>query len=132
MIISQFNRIEEIKNTRRLLRASYIGACHEILDNGWDYQSGLENPKTMPYRFVLVAPYREARDDLRNYLISKNIVAKCPIDEDDLLFRQLDYSTSDFPRAWKLYNTMLSIPMYPGLTADEHFHIIKSLESYYD
>ena len=87
--------------------------------------------KEVNYVFCIQA---EKRDELREYLSSKNIgtsiyypiplhLQKC--------FEYLGYKKGDFPVAERLCGTVLALPMFPELTEDEIGFVCENIVNFY-
>ena len=119
MISSQFDRLDEIKRKRRDIRKKYISSIQRLFENGWRMQEGFDSENILPYRFILVAPNENERDQLKNRLYKKDIQCIIPVEKYELLHRYLNLPPEDYPNSEKLSDTCLSLPLYPGLSRDE-------------
>jgi len=83
-------------------------------------------------QFTIVA---EKRDELKNYLISKNI--GCAVYYPKTLhlqecFSYLNYKNGDFPISEELSKKVLSIPVYSELSQQQQNYVINSIRNFYD
>lgn len=75
----------------------------------------------------------EARDELIDYLDVHNIgtIIHYPIPPHlSEAYNYLGYSVGDFPITEKYSNTVLSIPLYNGMTKEEQDYVIKTINSF--
>ena len=75
----------------------------------------------------------EERDRLQDYLASKEIgtIIHYPIPPHLAeAYRYLGYHKGDFPITEHLANTVLSIPMYNGMTEEEQTYVIDAINSF--
>ena len=83
-------------------------------------------------QFTIVA---EKRDELKNYLVSKNI--GCAIYYPKSLhlqecFSYLNHKSGDFPVSEELSKRVLSIPVYSELTREQQNYVISSIRNFYN
>jgi dTDP-4-amino-4,6-dideoxygalactose transaminase len=83
-------------------------------------------------QFTIVA---ERRDELKNYLISKDI--GCAIYYPKPLhlqecFSYLNYKKGDFPISEELSKKVLSIPVYSELSDQQQNYVINSIRNFYN
>jgi dTDP-4-amino-4,6-dideoxygalactose transaminase len=75
----------------------------------------------------------ERRDDLQTFLREKGIEAlthyRIPIHMQPAA-KPLGYRADDFPMAKKLSETILSLPLYPGLTEDQQDHVHRCIRDF--
>lgn len=75
-----------------------------------------------------------SRDSLKNYLSEKEIGALIhyPIPPHlQKAYSNLGYKKNDFPIAENLANTMLSLPIWPGMTNDEVSYVCENISNYF-
>lgn len=110
---------------------------HEIADRYTDAFKDL--PVKLPvydkgHGFHLYLIRTERRKELYDYLRTKNIFAQVHYIPTHLMpyYRQLGWKKGDFPIAEHYYDECLSLPMYPGLTADEQEFVIAAIKSFFN
>lgn len=128
MISSQLTRLNDIRLKRQLLYSAYAGECSELFASGWNMQMG---DITMPYRFVLVAPSNEDRDNMHKHMRSNGVATIVPIEQYELLHNYLGLPKNKFPVAEKLVATTISIPLYPDLKDYEIKTICEALRTFH-
>jgi len=121
----QLARLGEIGARRRALAAAFRAA----LPSGYRVQTGLDGESAMPYRFVIRAPDAEARHRLRAHFTQAGIRTIVPLEQKELLHRQLGLPPEAFPVAERVAVTTLSLPLYPALTDGEATRIVDALGS---
>jgi len=129
MILSQYSRLENIRSKRQEIREKYIFSIDKLLENGWNFQKGLDSKELLPYRFILLAPNETERLKLQNKLLSNGIESIVPIEKYELLHRYLDMSVENYPVSERLSEVALSIPLYPALEDKEIDAICSSLKA---
>ena len=102
------DRLKESINRRRNLAMKYDEA---FVSNNFD-----EN--RIWYRYVIREKFAE---DLISFLKNKGIIAKIPIE---------NWTKNNLNEATKAYKELVSIPLYPSLTANEQKYIIKSVKEF--
>lgn len=123
MIRSQFSRLDEIKQRRQKL----YGMFRDNLPEGLSLQTGLSDPDNMPYRFVIRAPNKASRDQLKKHMEEKAINCIIPIETYELLHRYIGLDSTEFPVAEKVVDTTLSIPLYPAMSDTDGEYIAQAL-----
>lgn len=110
---------------------------HEIADRYTDAFKDL--PVKLPvydkgHGFHLYLIRTGRRKELYDYLRTKNIFAQVHYIPTHLMpyYRQLGWKKGDFPIAEHYYDECLSLPMYPGLTADEQEFVIAAIKSFFN
>lgn len=75
----------------------------------------------------------EKRRELYEYLRSKNIFTQVHYIPCHLMpyYRKKGWKIGDRPNSERYYETCLSLPMYPSLTASEQEHVISSIKAFY-
>lgn len=106
------------------------------------YYEGINNPKIMPMSYPaeeeshvwhLMVIKCEERDGLCSYLTEKGIVtlSHYPIAiNKQKACAEFPMNNADFVNAEKLSNTVLSLPLYYGMTNEEISYIIKALNAF--
>lgn len=86
------------------------------------------------HQYTLKLISEKARGGLKNYLLSKGIPTAVyyplPLHLQPAL-RYLGYKKGDFPEAEKLANQVLSLPIYPELSAKDQNFIIEKIKEFY-
>ena len=83
------------------------------------------------HQYVLRVGYRE---ELRNYLQSKNISTGIYYTEPLHLqpcFEYLGYKIGDFPECELACSEVLSLPIFPGLKVEEQSFVVENIEEFY-
>jgi dTDP-4-amino-4,6-dideoxygalactose transaminase len=74
------------------------------------------------------------RDALRQYLTERNVGSEIyypiPLHEQEC-FRNLGYQPEDLPETHRASLEIMHLPIYPGLTADEQWNVVRAIEGYY-
>jgi len=111
MILSQLERLDTIRARRAAIAARYA----EAAPPEFRFQEGINEQGRLAYRFVLVAPDKEARDELLAHLCDAEVGCIIPVERHELLHRYLRLDASLFPVAEQLAELTLSLPIYPSL-----------------
>lgn len=117
--LSQIARYGEMLLRRKKISEAYFAALPERLTEKLS-GSGGEN---IYFRFPITIG--RDFDSLRVYFESKAIAVRRGVDS--LIHRQWGLPDKAFPEAVELFNTTLSLPIYPALTAEEAAHTIKEV-----
>lgn len=117
--LAQLRRYEQILSRRRMMALKYRSALSEIIPVSLQNEA-LDN--SMYFRF----PIRiiGGLDVYQDLFAEKNICVRRGVDK--LLHRLGNLSDNNFPMSVELYNTTLSLPIYPALSDEEHVHCVKS------
>lgn len=126
LVNSQLARLDEI----RARRARIAGAYLTVLPAGFTTQAGLTDAGRMAYRFVVLAPDRDARDALRRHLEAHGVGCIVPVERHELLHRYLQLDPDRFPVAERLADITLSLPLYPALSDAEVAQVCGALETF--
>lgn len=118
--LSQLRRYADFMATRARMLALYrhtaSAAAHDVLaPPGSDFV----------FRFVLRCS--TAFEDIQSHYLSRGIQIRRGVDA--LLHRQLGMPDSQFPSASRLFNSVYSIPFYPGLSDEEIERVLAALHS---
>jgi dTDP-4-amino-4,6-dideoxygalactose transaminase len=74
------------------------------------------------------------RDALRQHLNEKNVGSEIyypiPLHEQEC-FRHLGYAPEDLPETHRASKEILHLPIYPGLTVDEQWTVVKAIEDFF-
>jgi perosamine synthetase len=117
--LSQIARYSTMLNKRRLLATKYIQYLpHEIVAN-----IAKVAHRSMFYRFPILI--RGDFDKIREYCEKKGFAVRKGVDS--LIHRKQKISDERFPTATKLFNTTLSLPIYPALSSLELNKIIGTI-----
>jgi len=77
----------------------------------------------------------EKRDTLFQYLKANNIGCAIhypmPLHLQECYIKKLDYPKGSFPEAEKAAQEVISLPVFPELTAEEHREVIELIEGFY-
>ncbi|MCO5233152.1 MAG: DegT/DnrJ/EryC1/StrS family aminotransferase [Chitinophagales bacterium] len=88
---------------------------------------------TSVYHIYLVRT--KQRDELQNHLTNRNIgtVIHYPIPPHlQEAYQELGYKRGDFPLAEEIAETCLSIPLYPGLSAEQQGFVIEAIRQFFN
>jgi dTDP-4-amino-4,6-dideoxygalactose transaminase len=84
--------------------------------------------------FHLFVVRTQRRDALQQFLTEKGIgtLIHYPLPPHlQEAYKDLNYTTGDFPIAEEIANTCLSLPVYPGLSDDEINYISQTIKAFY-
>jgi UDP-4-amino-4-deoxy-L-arabinose-oxoglutarate aminotransferase len=117
--LSQLSRYHAALDRRTDLALKYKSALEKVVPDSLQY-AALEN--SMYFRFpIRIAGGVDAYQDL---FAEKHISVRRGVDK--LIHRLGNSSDSNFPMSVELYNTTISLPIYPALSDEEHSHCIES------
>jgi len=125
--LSQLKRADEgIKKRRNIAKVYFenLSDIEEIFN-----QSGIIEGHAYHLYIIQI----EKRRELYEYLRSKNIFTQVHYIPCHLMpfYRKKGWNIGDRPNSEKYYETCLSLPMYPSLTASEQEHVINSIKTFY-
>lgn len=114
--LSQLSRYDEMIERRRKMAEGYRNALGVVIPKA------LPDARlhTMHFRFPL--KLEGGADAYHKRFLEQGIHIRRGVD--DLLHRFLAMEDGDYPRAVELYNTTVSIPIYPALTENEYRHCV--------
>lgn len=138
------SRLDELQagylNVKFKLLEKFTKQRRELADYYFDNLSGIEN-LILPHQdeksysvFHLYVLQTPKRDELQTYLNKNGIGTSIhyPIPPHlQKAYSNLGYKKGDFPVAEKLANSLLSIPLYPGLKKSEQEFIIDSIRQFF-
>lgn len=138
------SRLDELQagylNVKFKLLEKFTKQRRELADYYFDNLSGIEN-LILPHQdeksysvFHLYVLQTPKRDELQTYLNKNGIGTSIhyPIPPHlQEAYSNLGYKKGDFPVAEKLANSLLSIPLYPGLKKSEQEFIIDSIRQFF-
>ena len=138
------SRLDELQagylNIKFKLLEKFTKQRRELADYYFDNLSGIEN-LILPHQdeksysvFHLYVLQTPKRDELQTYLNKNGIGTSIhyPIPPHlQEAYSNLGYKKGDFPVAEKLANSLLSIPLYPGLKKSEQEFIIDSIRQFF-
>ena len=87
------------------------------------------------HQFYVYTVRTESRDDLQRYLMEQGIETKINYPVPIHLMRGysfLGYGPGDLPNTERLARTILSLPLYPGLTMENVGQVISKVRNYFD
>jgi dTDP-4-amino-4,6-dideoxygalactose transaminase len=122
--------LEDWNDQRRASAAHYT----ELLSN----VEGVITPKVADYAehvFHLYVARVPQRDELRTYLRERDIGAgihyptPCHLQP---AFESLGYSKGDFPVTEQIVDEIISVPIYPELTAEQREYVVDTIQEFYD
>lgn len=141
-VIGANSRLDEVQAALLRIKLSHIKELEqERIHIANRYLSEITNPeiilpKTLPdakpvwHQFVIQTNHR---DEFQKYLASHNIatIIHYPIPPHlSEAYHYLGYQKGDFPIAEKYANTILSLPIYNGMTDDEQSYVIDVINKY--
>lgn len=126
IVDSQLKRLNEIRKKRIGIYKKYF----DVVKNKFVVQSGFEDNKLMPYRFVVRLKNEIERDKLMKFFYKNLVKTIPPIAKFELLHRYLKLSPKNYPNAEKISNTTLSIPIFTSLKNQEVEKICKILKNF--
>lgn len=131
--ISQLKKINKIIEMRRRNAVYLTKKLSKIKD--------IITPKPPKNYFHLYQMYtikiksgKRTRDELKNHLNNKGIVAKIyfdPIHLTNFYKKTFNYRRDDLPITEKISDQVLTLPMYPHLTKKEMDYLIKEIKNFY-
>jgi dTDP-4-amino-4,6-dideoxygalactose transaminase len=123
----QMRKLDEWTKERRRLAKRYNDALKKVV----------QVPEEGPGEFHVYQTYvikGERRSELQKHLQSKGVEAlvhyATPIHLQPAA-RELGYTDKDFPVTMSHVKRILSLPLYPGLTADKQDRVIQEITSFY-
>lgn len=109
--LSQLSRYDEMLTRRRSIADKYFGILpHHLVD-----KVSAVKKASIFFRFPITIP--DDFETLRRSFEASGIAVRKGVDA--LIHRQFGLSDAGFPNAVKLFNTTLSLPIYPALEAKE-------------
>jgi len=120
IINSQFNRIEKILHTRKMIAKRY----KKVINKKWLKYSSINGQNY--FRFILFFKNKKELTKIYNQLLNNDINVINPLTQNELLNNYLN--KKGFKIAKKMSNILLSIPIYPCLKTKEIEHIINTLK----
>ena len=141
-VIGANSRLDELQAGLLRVRLSHLkDITEEKIRIAEKYSAEIRNPKiqlptltpgatSVWHQYVIRC---EDRDALKDYLESKGVgtIIHYPIPPHLAeAYRYLGYKVGDFPITEHLANTVLSIPIYNGMTAEEQDTVIQALNKY--
>lgn len=120
--------MEEWNEARRAIAAKYDAALSEF---GWlTLPAEIAGGRHIYHLYVIQC---ERREELRRYLsdngVGVGIHYPVPLQMQPA-FRSLGYGAGDFPVAERLADSILSIPMYPEMTAAQQQRIVETIGAF--
>ena len=125
MARSQLQRLEAIASRRREISRRYLGALRTELVA---LPSHVDDER-MVHRFVLRGRDRAQRDRLADHFRRRGVTATAPVQHDDLLHNYMGLDPARFPVAEALASVTLSLPVFPGLRAEEVDVVVDAVAS---
>lgn len=141
-VVGANSRLDELQAGLLRVRLNHIEALtNERVGIAQRYQRGITNPKielpkirkgtkTVWHQYVIRC---ESRDQLVHYLNEKGIgsIIHYPIPPHlSEAYQSLGYVKGSFPVTEHLADTVLSIPMYNGMTVEEQNYVIDALNAF--
>lgn len=113
-------------------RAMIANHYHELLSSlpGIEIPHIADRATTVNHLFVIRTEYR---DELRAYLQLKGVGTQIHYPVPPSLqqaYKELGYEVGSFPIAEKLANTVISLPIYPGLTINEVDYVAECIKDF--
>ncbi len=85
------------------------------------------------YHLLVASVYK--RDELRRYLSDQNVTTLIHYPIPVHMQKAVDflgYSEGDFPNSERLANTLISLPLYPGITSEQISTVVEHIETFYE
>jgi UDP-4-amino-4-deoxy-L-arabinose-oxoglutarate aminotransferase len=120
--LSQLSRYDEALNRRRELGLKYKCALSNVIPDSLQYTTLKES---IFFRFPLVVP--GGLDLYQDLFLKRKICVRRGVDR--LLHRLMKLPDDKFKTAVALYNTTVSLPIYPALSNTEHSYCMDSAVS---
>lgn len=121
--LAQLSRIEEFKINRQRIVKKYLESFNKIENVK---VLSLDYSNIISHIFVILT---EDRDELRNYLLEKNIEVGIHYKPNHLLSKFS--SKYSLPNTESLYEKILTLPIHNDLTDEEQTYIIDSVYEFY-
>jgi UDP-2-acetamido-2-deoxy-ribo-hexuluronate aminotransferase len=141
------SRLDTIQAAILRVKLKYLSAFNKArqkaadqYDKAFSQCSSILTPERAVYSSHIFHQYtirikNGKRDDLKNWLLSKNIPAMIyypgPLHMQEA-YRPLGYKAADFPVTAALCKEVLSLPMHPELEQDQLDYIILNILNYFD
>lgn len=117
--LSQLSRYHEALDRRKDLALKYILALKEVIPDSLHYNA-FENSMFFRFPIKIIG----GLDLFQDLFAQKNIFIRRGVDR--LLHRIMGFPDEKFKESVKLFNTTISLPIYPALTDEEHSYCVKS------
>ena len=85
--------------------------------------------------YTIRLPNRKIRDSLHHFLIEKKIFSKVyfqPIHLTDYYIKNFDTGSNFLPTTEKISNQVLTLPLYPNMTAEEKEYLTSSIKEFFE
>lgn len=141
-VIGANSRLDEIQAGLLRIKLKHLGEINEEhIRIAHSYDAGIvnpliEKPEVAEYATSVWHQYVvrcESRDDLQEYLAAKGVgtIIHYPVPPHLAeAYHYLGYKKGSLPATEKFANTVLSLPMYVGMTSEEQRYVIQSLNSF--
>jgi perosamine synthetase len=123
MARSQLTRLEAIALRRREIARAYLGAVPAAVSAA----PGAVDDERLVHRFAIRASGAEQRARWRDHFSARGIETGLPVAHGDLLHDRLRLGRASYPEAEMLADTILSLPLYPGLGDDQVMAVCQAL-----
>ncbi len=125
LALSQFTRLREINDHRRMLTRFYLEQC---ATHGWPVLHGIRSDLPLQKFPMFVAGAEKIRQSLKR----KNIHLRdgwtgCVICPESVDPSSLGYRDGDDPRAEEACEQILSLPTHPGMTLQDAENLVRAL-----
>lgn len=128
-LYAQLESLEIIQQKRKLIWNTYFSALNEILKYGYELPVLHSNATNNASVFYLICPSLEKRSKLINHLYQHKIKAAFHYQPLHLskYYLQQNSRASNLPNSVKYGNTLLRLPLFPDLSANEQEYIIQTI-----
>ncbi len=136
LLRAQLEAMDEIKSRRKIIYDYYFNHLQKYLSE--DFLAGISNipPACEPnyHIFYLIFKDNETREKVRNKLQKKGISAYfhyIPL-HNSPMGKKLGYKTGDLSLTEWISGSLLRLPLYTGMTAEEMKYIINAIEEIFE
>ncbi|MCL1988491.1 MAG: DegT/DnrJ/EryC1/StrS family aminotransferase [Firmicutes bacterium] len=144
-VVGTNSRLDELQAAFLAVRLKYLNEINaertkicnrylaEIKNSAVTFPKIQENCETVWHQFVVQLGNRNEREKFINYLAEKEIgtIIHYPIPPHlSEAYAYLGYKKEDFPIAEKYADSVLSLPLYSGMTDDELSYVIEAINAY--
>ena len=129
--ISQLNKLNAFLKQRRNI-ANYYD-CAFKNNSSIEIISPLKDEHASYHLYVIKVKNSETREKLYDFLKENNIFCQVhyPLVYFHSYYKNLGYKEGICPNAEKLYNQILSIPIFPSLTKEEQDYVIAKIDEFF-
>tara|TARA_B110000014_G_scaffold55285_1_gene37340 strand:- start:10673 stop:11797 length:1125 start_codon:yes stop_codon:yes gene_type:complete len=129
---SQFKKLDKILQLRKKHAKVYDSTFNKIEEIITPYTS--QNEQHVYQLYTIRIKDNKTRKKLQQYLSKKGIMTKIFFDPIHLsnYYKNLGYEKNQLPVTEKIGNTILSLPIFPGLKKEEITYICESVKEFFE